>query len=82
MNGNFFMSIWMALFTFINAWCITLFAVLPTSIEHGPHDSAMDYEAAPKRINWRRIIRINTIVALLVTAALALVIKTGIVPLK
>lgn len=81
-NGGYRMSWWMAVFTFVNAWCITLFAVLPLCIERGEHDSQMEYKAAPRRVHWRRIVRINTVVALLVTAALALIIKTGIVPVK
>jgi predicted secreted protein len=76
------MSFSMAIFTFINVWCVTLFATLPMSIVRGDHQTAMEYQAAPKKIIWRRIAIINTIVALIVTAAIALVIKTGIVPVK
>ena len=76
------MTLPMAIFTFLTSWCITLFAVLPLGIERGQHDAEMEYKAAPKRIRWKRIALINTLLALAVTALLALVIKTGIVPVR
>ena len=76
------MSILMAIFTFVNVWCITLFATLPMGIARGTHETALEYESAPKKIYWRRIAIINTLVALVVTAIIAIIIKTGIIPVK
>lgn len=76
------MSLSMAVFTFLNVWCVTLFISLPLGIVREKHESAMEYEAAPKRIYWRKIAIINTIIAVIVTAALAIIIKTGIVPVR
>ena len=71
-----------AIFTLVNSWFICLFIVLPLSVERGRHDSSLDYEAAPKKIRWKKILLLNTLVACVLTAAIALVIKTGIVPVK
>lgn len=76
------MSVAMAIFTFINVWCVTLFVTLPMGISRGEHESALEYEASPKKIYWRRIISLNTVIALVVTATIALIIETGIVPVR
>ena len=76
------MTLSMAIFVFINAWWISLFMVLPASIERGERDSQLEYAAAPKRIKWKRILVVTTLLALFFTAALALLIKSGIIPLR
>lgn len=72
----------MAIFTFINAWWISLFFMLPFSIEAPGKQEGIGYAAAPKKIRWKRLLVGATIVAFFVTVALALTIKTGIVPVK
>ena len=79
---GFIMSLLMAVFTFLNVWWITLFATLPMCIERGTTDSSLDYQAAPKKIHWRRIVKINTLIAFVATLLLALTIESGIVPVK
>jgi predicted secreted protein len=74
------MTVSMAIFTYINVWCIALFLALPFCIERGPAESSRDYIGAPKRIAWKKIVVIDTIMSLVITATIALVIKTGIVP--
>ena len=76
------MTIPLAVFTVVVTWCISLVAVLPLVIERGSHDSPLDYVAAPKRIRWKKLLVVNTLLALLLTAAIALIIKTGIVPVR
>lgn len=76
------MSSSMAIFVFLNAWWVSLFIALPMSIERGEPDSKLEYVAAPKRIKWMRIIIITTILALIFTGALALLMKSGIIPVR
>lgn len=76
------MSVSMAIFTFINVWCVTLFLALPFGIETGPRDNTSEYEAAPRRIDWKKIVVIDTLLSLVITAAIAIIIKTGIVPVR
>ncbi|MFW0776619.1 MAG: DUF1467 family protein [Rickettsiales bacterium] len=76
------MSPFWVIFIFINTWFISVFAVFPLCIKRGAHDSALDYEAAPKKIYWKKMLLLNTLIACLLTAVIALVIKTGIVPVK
>jgi|GEM_PF-1777803 len=78
------MSPTMALFTFINAWFIMMFFVIPFAIERPKHSatrSELDYAAAPTKIHWRRFLLINTVLAALATAVLALLVGGGVVPL-
>lgn len=76
------MSVSMAIFTFINVWCVALFLALPFGIETGPRGNASEYAAAPRRINWKKIVIIDTLLSIVITAAIALIIKTGIVPVR
>lgn len=76
------MSISMMIFTFINLCGVALFVALPLSIERGQHDETIAYQAAPKRIHWRKVFIITGAVALMGTLTIALIIKTGIVPVK
>ncbi|MCE2926982.1 MAG: DUF1467 family protein [Rickettsiales bacterium] len=76
------MSWLMAFFTFLNAWWITLFITVPMCIETGPKEQQMEYDAAPKRIHWRKIIWLNSLIAAIATLILALVIESGIVQVR
>ncbi len=76
------MSISMGIFTFINAWWISLFFMLPFSIEAPGKQEDIGYAAAPKKIRWKRLLAGATMIAIFVTVTLALVIKSGIVPVK
>ncbi len=74
------MSISMAVFTFINGWCLALFLMLPFSIEAPGKQEGIGYAGAPKKIRWKRLLWGTTIIAVLLTVTLALVIKSGILP--
>jgi predicted secreted protein len=76
------MSPWFGFFVFLNAWFVALFLAFPFSIEMGESHNAMDYQAAPKKIRWKKLLIIATIIAALFTLTLAIVIKSGILPLR
>ena len=76
------MSWLMALFPFLNAWWITLFITVPMCIETGGKESSLDYDAAPKRIHWRKILWLSSLIAAGATLLLALVIESGIVQVR
>ena len=71
------MSLTMAVFTFIVAWWVLLFIVLPLGIEKADHPGKMEYAAAPKRIRWGKILFITTLMAVIMTGIIALVIHSG-----
>jgi predicted secreted protein len=74
------MSISMAVFTFINTWWIMLFFVFPFHVRPVEEHTQLEYAAAPKSIRWKRMLVIDTVLSLIVTAALALLISSGIFP--
>lgn len=76
------MTLSMAIFTFINAWWISVFLMLPFSIETPEKADEHTTPAAPKKIHWKRIVTGATLLAFFFTLTLALVIKSGIVPVK
>lgn len=76
------MSVSMAIFTFLNCWAISLFLVLPFAMKYGVHTRSDDYVAAPKHIAWKKIVIMNTILSVVITATIAIIIKTGIVPVR
>lgn len=80
------MTPFFAFFTFLNAWWVMLFVAIPFSIRHENKDGEKiegeSYIAAPKAIYWKKVIAIATSLAAFITVALALVIKSGIVPVK
>jgi len=71
-----------AVFTFLNAWMVALFLAFPFSIEMGEKESKLDYAAAPKTIRWKKLFLIATVIAAVFTVTLAIVIKSGIVPVR
>jgi predicted secreted protein len=77
------MTLGFAFLTFINAWWIALFAVIPFHVDFSQQGrDRADYVAAPTRINWKKICLRTTLVAALLTLALALLLESGIVPLR
>ncbi len=72
------MSVTMAVFTYINAWWISLFLVWPFGVEAqqpgADKDTIFDYDAAPKIIRWKKTLLLTSIVSAFITALLALVI--------
>lgn len=77
------MSFTMGVFTFLNAWFIALFLAFPFNIEPPDEGEAAEgYAAAPKRIRWKRLTITATLLALAFTLLLALLIKSGIVPIR
>jgi len=75
------MTISMTLFTFVNIWCLLMFAVTPFFIRPAENHAAHEYAAAPKSIGWKKALLVNTLLAVIVTAALAMLIRSGIIPL-
>jgi hypothetical protein len=75
-----------AFFTFLNAFWIMAFIAIPFSTEYENQGEKKgnnyDYAAAPKKIYWKKVVTIAAILAIIITAVLALVIKSGIVPVK
>lgn len=71
-----------ALFTFLVTWWITLFAVLPFGSVPPASGSATHYQAAPVRVNLRRKLVWNTLLAALVTLAIHLLLLSGTIPLR
>ena len=74
------MTPFFAFFTFLNAWWIMLFIAIAFSIESRNDGDAASkpeegYAGAPKHIYWKKAITIATVLAVLVTASLAIIIK-------
>jgi len=73
-------------FTFLNAFWVMAFIAIPFSTEYESQaekkGSYYDYAAAPKKIYWKKVVIIAAILAIIITVGLALVIKSGIVPVK
>lgn len=61
------MSLSMAAFTYLNAWWISLFLVLPFSPEPG---------------RWKKKIVAVSVVAAMITGGIALLLESGLVPLR
>lgn len=70
------MSWQMALFTYINLWCLSLFFVWPFTIETSDQQavSGHEYGAAPRHIHWKRMMIGTSILAALVTVLIATII--------
>jgi predicted secreted protein len=71
-----------AFFVFLNAWAVSLFLAFPFSIEMGDRQLDLEYQASPKRIQWKKMLIIATCIAAAFTLTLAIVIKSGIVPVR
>jgi predicted secreted protein len=75
-----------AFFTFLNAFWIMAFIAIPFSTEYEQvgekKENNYNYAAAPKKIYWKKVVTIAAILAIIITAGIALVIKSGIIPLK
>ncbi len=75
------MSVSFAIFTFINVWWVTLFFVLPFGVR-ADADKGVGYVAAPKARRWKKVVLINSLVSVVVTAIIAVMIANGAVSLK
>jgi predicted secreted protein len=73
------MSLSMAIFTFINAWWIMLFMVLPFGVERPENRDKVEYAAAPKAVRWKKKFLVAAVLAAAVTALLAVIINSGLV---
>lgn len=69
-----------ALFTFVNAWWVTLFFVLPFYFRQAKNRTAIEYAAAPQSVAWKRVFLVNSLLSLAVTVVIALIIYSGLVP--
>ena len=76
------MTLALALFTFINAWWIMAFFVLPFGIERNDGSNKLEYAGAPKPVNWKKKLTIITLLALAVTLVLAAIINSHLVSLS
>lgn len=70
------MSPLFALFTFLVSWWVCLFIALPLSVGEGEKDD-IAYNASPARFHWKKSLLIATLLAAMVTLALALAISSG-----
>ena len=75
------MSISMFILTFVNVWCLMLFFVLAFGVKKEPNTSPLEYAAAPQAFPWKKKLRLNTFISFGVTVIIALIIKSGIIPL-
>lgn len=67
----------MAIFTYVNLWWVSLFFAWPFSIEAGtPEEAASNqgYAAAPKRIFWKKLLVLASLLSTLFTAVIAVII--------
>ncbi len=74
-----------AFFTWLNAFWVMMFIAIPFSTEYeSPREkeNSYVYAAAPKKIYWKKVVAIAATLAIIITAMLALVIKSGIIPVK
>ena len=76
------MTLSFALFTYINVWWITLFFVLPFGVRRDAAQSPLDYAVAPKAHKWKKLLIINSLISLGLTALIAGMIHAGVVSLK
>lgn len=72
----------MAFFTFLNAWWVMLFFVLPFGVKREEMRNPLHYAAAPKAHNWKKLIIVNTLLSLSVTLLLYLIIQSGVITLR
>jgi len=72
------MTISFAFFTFLNAFWIMAFFAVPFSVVYAPDQKG----AAPQSINWKKLVKLAAFLAFFVTAALALIIKSGIIQVR
>lgn len=71
------MSFSMGVFTYINAWCVTFFFVMPFFTVKDEQARQGDYAAAPKTPRWGRVIVVNSVVALAATLMVAGIVESG-----
>lgn len=76
------MSISMALFTYLNAWFVSLFFTLPFFARTPRNSEGLGYAAAPETPAWRRVLTINSLLALMLTGVLAIVMSSGLISLR
>lgn len=70
------------LFIYLNAWFVCLFMVLPFFVKAQDKEGGEGYAAAPRAIVWRRGLIINSLVAVVVTGAVAWLIQSGLINVK
>ena len=75
------MSPSMAFFTFLNAWWISLFLVVPFFVKSAENPAAHEYKASPQPVPWKKVLLVDTLVALAATVLLALIIGSGYFPM-
>jgi predicted secreted protein len=69
-------------FIYLNSWLVSLFVVLPFFVRTEARAQKGEYEAAPRAINWRRALRVNSLVAVCVTSGLVWLITSGLINVK
>lgn len=76
------MSLAMAIFTYLNAWFISLFFVLPFGVKRDEQAGARDYAAAPAPMKWRKLFIINSFVGLGFTLAIYWLVGSGLISVR
>lgn len=72
----------MTVFTFLNAWFITLFFVVPFWTRPSLKAEKNEYAGAPQTIRWKKLLIFNTGVAFTITVLLAWFVSSGLVPVR
>ena len=72
------MSWFWAAFTFVNLWCIMLFAVLPWEVARAKAQNPGEGRPKP---NFKRVALVTSIVTSIITALLAGLLNFGIISL-
>lgn len=76
------MSVSLFIFTFINVWWISLFAILPFGVRRVESPEPMHDAGAPEKANLKKKFLINTVVALAITYGIHLLLLWAPVDLR
>lgn len=73
------MSLGWAIFTFINLWWVSLFAVLSLGNSNDRAVGEHDYAAAPDAPNLKKKFLLTSLISALLTGLIAALMNTGII---
>lgn len=71
-----------AIFTFVNAFFISLFFVVPFFVQKREHSPDEGYAGAPETPKWRNFILVTGLVSAVITLIIALVIEVDIISFR
>ncbi|MBY0407912.1 MAG: DUF1467 family protein [Rickettsiales bacterium] len=72
----------MGVFTFLNAWWLSLLIVMPFFVRPAKTRSAVEYAGAPQGMPWKKLVAVNTLVSLCATLVLAAIVHSGWFPMR